>query len=207
MDIPPELLVLIGTKYLSSKIDQLSFWLSHEDHFLAFSSLAGTTELSRFCSEFQLNPKQDLEFSEVLAIYRGLQRLGISDNKKEISIPINLPRSKRYHYSIDRRRGYIDNANWRCSSATNSNTTSIVQQRIREQITSSTFAFDISSTDPEKFVLIHSLNGKAYSTVTLWPQCNSFHLPFEVMGQGLLIHQHLLFVMPLWKKPEGPPHL
>ena len=56
----------------------------------------------------------------------------------------------------------IDNANWRCASATNSNTTSIVQQRIREQITSSTFAFDISSTDPKKFVLIHSLNGKAY---------------------------------------------
>ena len=77
----------------------------------------------------------------------------------------------------------LDSANWRCSSATNSNTTSIVQQRIREQITSSTFAFDISSSDPDKFVLIHSLNGKAYSTVTLWPQCNSFHLPFEVMGQ------------------------
>ena len=53
----------------------------------------------------------------------------------------------------------------------------------REQITSSTFAFDVSSSDPDKFVLIHSLNGKAYSTVTLWPQCNSFHLPFEVMGQ------------------------
>ena len=52
------------------------------------SSIEGTTELSRFCIEFQLNPKQDLEFSELLEIYRGLQRLGISDNKKEISIPI-----------------------------------------------------------------------------------------------------------------------
>ena len=51
-------------------------------------SIEGKTELSRFCSEFQLNPKQDLEFSELLEIYRGLQRLGISDNKKEISIPI-----------------------------------------------------------------------------------------------------------------------
>ena len=50
--------------------------------------IAGTTELCRFCSEFQLNPTQDLEFSELLQIYRGLQRLGKSDNKKEISIPV-----------------------------------------------------------------------------------------------------------------------
>ena len=90
----------------------------------------------------------------------------------------------------------LDNANWRCASATNSNTTSIVQQRIREQITSSTFAFDVSSSDSEKFVLIHSLNGKAYSTVTLWPQCNSFHLPFEVMGQV----QGVSLAMPLTYK-------
>ena len=52
------------------------------------SSIAGTTEICRFCNEFQLNPKQDLEFSELLQIYRGLQRLGKFDNKKEISIPI-----------------------------------------------------------------------------------------------------------------------
>ena len=84
MDLPPELIVLIGTKYLTSKIDQLSFLVSHEDHFLAFFSLASTTVLSRFCSEFQLEKKQtqDLEFSDLLEIHRGLRRLCGNGNKK-----------------------------------------------------------------------------------------------------------------------------
>ena len=87
MDLPPEILVLIGTKYLTSKIDQLSFWISHEDHFLAFFNLASTIELCCFCSEFQLSGKQELEFSSLLQIYQGLQKLGIG-NTKENSVPI-----------------------------------------------------------------------------------------------------------------------
>ena len=89
MDLPPELVVLIGTKYLTSKIDQLSFWVSHEDHFLAFISLVGTTAFCRFCGEFGLRQqqKQELRFSDLLEIYSGLQRLG-HGSKKRISIPI-----------------------------------------------------------------------------------------------------------------------
>ena len=89
MDLPPELIVLITTNYLTSKIDQLSFLVSHEHHFLAFFNLASTTALSRFCSEFQLERKQtqDLEFSDLLEIYRGLRRICGNDGNKKPFLP------------------------------------------------------------------------------------------------------------------------
>ena len=53
-------------------------------------------------------------------------------------------------------------------------------------------------------VLIHSLNGKQFCTVTVWigleGRCFHFNLAFEVMGQDLLLNSGHLFLMPLFTK-------
>ena len=142
----------------------------------------------------------------LICIYQGLLNL---HQPLSGSNHCSLELANRYHYSIDRRRGFSNASEIRTHKT-------IDQQRIRQQITLSTFAFDYSAqwvktfflhsssllifslcSRQNRFVLIHSLNGKQFCTVTVWPQCRQFRLPFEVTTQDVLFHGDFLYIMPL----------
>ena len=106
--LPPELLALLTTKYISSKIDQLSFLVSSEDHWAAFCDHATSSEKWRFCSQFRLNPYEGLpDWSFLCQIYDGLKRLLLSKGWQGHT---------RYQYSLQRRRGYVDQSQLRPSA-------------------------------------------------------------------------------------------
>ena len=185
--LPPELIALLATEYLTSKIDQLAFLVASERHWTAFCYHATTSQRWRFCSQFQLEALLlPTEWSVLPEIYFGLQRL-----KSDLA----GQHSMRYHYSLQRRRGYLEAGETQLRPRTRTLTTTW----IRDQITHATFAYVL---DRDLFILLHSFNGKKFCTVTVWPSCFNFHLPFEVMGQDVLLHQGLLYIAPLFKKNE-----
>lgn len=180
-NLPGEILVLIATEYLKCKIDQLNFIISHPKYHGIVKDLASSSWKAVFCNEFKVEDLED--YGLLVTISEALVRL--HGNK---GFEVNL--KQRYFYSLDRRKGYLDSRQLRRSIVDD-------QERIRRQIVDSTFAVDRNT---HAFVLIHSLNGNQFSSVSTCRtdgQSNHFHLPFEVMGQDLLLHQNLLFIMPL----------
>ena len=181
--LPLELISLLTTKYLISSLDKLSFLLASPRHLAAFVECGHSWEKWRFCSQFHLDPDADLTMSSLVAIQEGLQKL----SRNEIRA------CSRYHYSIDRRKGFVDDS----SRFRNAGNNASNLDWIRNQITNSTFAYVF---DDDIFVLIHSHNGKHFSNVTAWPICVHYQLRFEVMGQDVILHKGLLVVMPLARK-------
>lgn len=179
--LPAEIVALIATEYLKSKIDQLNFLVSTSKHLDIVKGSSRTSWKTRFCQEFKI---ETLDYGLLVGISESLQRLG------EEGFEVNL--KQRYFYSLDRRRGYLESRQLRSTFFDD-------EERIRRQIVDATFAIDMSTN---AFVLIHSLNGNQFCSVSTCREGSTFHfhLPFEVMGQDLLVHQGLLFIMPLFKK-------
>ena len=72
----------------------------------AFNQCATSLEKFRFAQHFDLN-ETDFNLNGLTRLYVGLQRL-LSNEAKA---------SNRYHYSIDRRRGYFDESEFRLNSS------------------------------------------------------------------------------------------
>ena len=191
-NLPAELVNLIATYLSTSPIDQLSFLTSHPNHLNAFIQFSSNDAKYRFKNHFSI---ESLDFQNLCAIYQSLQRLAKADYQSVSE--------SRYQYSLERRRGFLDNE----LRLSRSSSASLSKEWARKQITNATFAFAFeqsprsqNSTDSDQFVLVHTLNGRHFCTVTSWPRCLSFHLPYEVMGQDLLLNDGLLFLMPLPSK-------
>ena len=209
--LPPELVSLITTTLSSSPIDQLSFLTAHPNHLNAFNEFSSSCAKWRFASHFGLDPEESfpLDFSSLWGIYQGLQRLANGTTTTSSS-------ESRFQYSLDRRRGFLldkeltprgSRSSWLRSSSASKTTNS--KEWARKQITNGTFAFALEP--PDQFVLVHTLNGKQFCSVTQvrllgnsgeGSVCSSFHLPYEVMGQDLWLYRGLLFLMPLSKKTK-----
>ena len=190
-NLPAELVNLIATYLSTSPIDQLSFLTSHPNHLNAFIQFSTNDAKYRFKNHFRI---ESLEFEILCAIYQSLQRLSKAEYRSVSE--------SRYQYSLERRRGFLDNE----VRLSRSSSASISKEWARKQITNATFAFAFEqsprsqNSDSDQFVLVHTLNGRHFCTVTSWPRCLSFHLPYEVMGQDLLLNDGLLFLMPLPSK-------
>ena len=208
--LPPELVNLITTTLSSSPIDQLSFLTAHPNHLHAFNQFASSCDKCRFASHFGFDyPKcYPLDFVPLCQVYQGLfERLASGKDRGE---------RLRFQYSLDRRRGFVatdneEEATWRSRSSwqpRQSKPRTNSKEWARKQITNGTFAFALEPQS-DQFVLVHTLNGKHFCSVTKVrlgleeessTASSSFHLPYEVMGQDLLLHDRLLFLMPLSKK-------
>ena len=213
--LPPELVNLITTTLSSSPIDQLSFLTAHPNHLNAFNEFSSSCEKFKFASHFGLPSESfPLDFCSLCEIYQGLQRLVSGTTRTSNSS------ESRFQYSLDRRRGFLldkeltprgSRLSWLRSSSSASKTTNS-KEWARKQITNGTFAFALEP--PDQFVLVHTLNGKQFCSVTQVrllgnsggedssSVCSSFHLPYEVMGQDLWLYRGLLFLMPLSKKTK-----
>ena len=78
------------------------------------------------------------------------------------SLASNEPLTKiRCRYSLDRRRGYFEESEFRASTIKPSNNL----DWIRNTITQSTFAL---AYDENRFILMHSLNGRQSCIMTIW---------------------------------------
>jgi hypothetical protein len=210
VNLPLELLANLATRYLTSPLDQLSFLISSPKHLQAFLICSSSSDKWVFSHHFQLAAAAaDVVSSSsgenitavaktLVEIYDGLGRLSNDGS-------CAATKFTRYHYSIDRRRGYLkSNAGLDDTKIrlTNSRRSRSSLEWIRDQVTNSTFAFALNGNNGD-FVLVHTLNGKQSATVTKWPQCKTFYLSFEVMGQDLLLHRGHLILMPLLKKKRA----
>ena len=150
--IPLELISLITTKYLSSFIDQLAFITSTPCVHSAFIQFASSVEKYKFASEFDLieASEEDWTFANLSRLYLGLQNL-LSNKYLDTT---------RFHYSLDRRKGYFQDSELRSIAKIHQ-----TEAWIRETITNSTFAM---TSDRNTFVLMHSLNGRHTCIMTSW---------------------------------------
>lgn len=195
--LPLELISLITTKYLDDHIDKLAFIISSKAIWLAFIQCASSIDKYRLARQFDISDfneavhEDDLDLDhpglkELTRLYNSLQSL-VSNNEQPLT-------KIRCHYSLDRRRGYFQESEFRSKSSINN------LDWIRNTITHSTFAL---AYDENRFVLMHSLNGRQSCIMTIWNSeselVSSNTYPFEVMGQDLLLHSNYLFVQPLMK--------
>ena len=152
--LPLELISLITTKYLSSFIDQLAFITSTPRVHSAFTQFASSVEKYKFASEFDLidASQEDWTFANLSRLYLGLQNF-LSNKYLEDT-------STRFHYSLDRRKGYFEDSEFRSIAKIHQN-----EAWIRETIMDSTFAMTF---DRNTFVLMHSLNGRQTCIMTSW---------------------------------------
>ena len=150
--LPLELISLITSKYLSSSIDQLAFITSTPRVHLAFTQFASSVEKYKFASEFDLitASEEDWTFANLSRLYLGLQNL-LSNKYLDTT---------RFHYSLDRRKGYFEDSEFRSIAKVHQ-----TEAWIRDTITDSTFAMTF---DQNTFVLMHSLNGRQTCIMTSW---------------------------------------
>ena len=160
--LPLELISLITTKYLDDHIDKLAFIISSKAIWLAFIQCASSIDKYRLARQFDISDfneavhEDDLDLDhpglkELTRLYNSLQNLA-SNNEQPLT---NI----RCHYSLDRRRGYFQESEFRSKSSINN------LDWIRNTITHSTFAL---AYDENRFVLMHSLNGRQSCIMTIW---------------------------------------
>ena len=190
--LPPEIIAHLIVNYMSTWT-KFSFLLACEPHLSAYLAFAPSCDIQIFCDHFNLKSEY-ITYPTLCRLYRGLRQKLLKRGGAESVNGEDLAKS-RYYYSIEKRKGILRTSDDGLQSVP-TRFWGLLQSedKVRDHISNSTFAYGV---DADVFVMVHSLNTKNSATVTVFPDCNSFNLPFEVMGQDVLLKERILYLMPL----------